>query len=254
MLTRVRIVLISPSGPANVGAVCRALANMGLAELVVVAPRCNIYDEAAAAYAVHALHVLERARVVPDVPTALDGCVRSYVTTSKLGIYRRQVAVTPEEAAVEAVGLAATGPVAIAFGREDYGIQTRELLHFDRVVTISAEESYPVLNLAAAVMIVCYELRRAALTAAGQPALPMALDSGQATDERRRVLFERLFDALDRVGFFFGQNPDHLKYAFRHLLGRVDLTVNEVDILIGMARQIRWYVDHHPQRIDPPES
>ena len=253
MLDRMRIVLISPSGSANVGAVCRAMANMGLSDLVIVSPRCDIHDESALAYASHARGVLEGARVVEDVPAALVGCVRSYATSSRLGLYRRQAAITPREAAAEAIGTANVGSVAFAFGREDYGMKTRELLNFDRVVTIPADEGYPVMNLAAAVAVMCYELRQARLEANGEAPLPMAIDGGVATDERKQVLFERLFDALDRVGFFFGQNPDHLKYSFRHLLGRIDLGINEVDILIGMARQIRWYVDHHPERIDPPE-
>ena len=252
MLANIRIVLISPSGPANVGATCRAMANMGLVDLVIVTPRCNVRDEAAIAYATHGLPVLERARVVEDVASALTGCVRTYATSSKLGLYRRQAAITPAKAAPEAVRLTASGPVAFAFGREDYGLQTRELLHFDRIVTIPADEVYPVLNLAASVAVVSYELRKAWLEAAGQPQLPMAIDPGVATDEQKQLLFEKLFDALERVGFLYGRNPDHLKYALRHLLGRADLGVNEADVLIGMARQIRWYVDHHPQRIDPP--
>ncbi len=252
MLSRVRIVLVSPSGPANVGAVCRAMANMGLADLVIVAPRCDVHDEAAIAYAAHARPLLDAVRVVPDMRSGLAGCVRSYATSSKLGLYRRQAAITPAEAAEEALRLAAAGPVAFAFGREDYGLQNRDLLQFDRIVAIPAAEAYPVLNLAAAVMVVCYELRRAWLALESKAPLPLAIDPGVATDEKKQVMFERLFEALDAVGFFFGQSPDHLKYALRHLLGRVEMGVNEVDILIGMARQIQWYVDHHPERRDPP--
>jgi len=252
MLSQMRIVLISPSGPANIGAVCRAMANMGLSELVITAPRCDVRDAAAVGYAAHGYPVLDGARVVPDIPAALAGCVRSYATSSKLGLYRRQAAITPAEAAPEALTAAAGGRVAFVFGREDYGLQNRELLHFDRIVSIPAAETYPVLNLAASVAVMCYELRRAWLALEGRAALPMAIDSGPATSETKQLMFERLFDALEAVGFLFGQNPDHLKYALRHLLGRVDLSVNEVDVLIGMARQIRWYVDHHPQRSDPP--
>jgi len=251
MLSRIRIVLVSPSGPANVGAVCRAMANMGLSDLVIVAPRCDPQSEVAVGFAAHATTVLDAARVVPDIPAALTGCVRTYATSSKLGLYRRQAALTPAEAAPEAMGAAGQGPVAVAFGREDYGLPTRELLHFDRIISIPADDQYPVLNLAAAVAIVCYELRKAWLAAEGQPPLPMALDPGIATDEQKQVLFAKLFDALDGVGFFFGQNPDHLKYALRHMLGRIDLGVNEADILIGMARQIRWYVDHFPRSMPP---
>jgi len=252
MLDKIRIVLLSPSGPANVGGICRAMKNMGLSDLVLVTPRCNPSDEAAVAYAAHATDVLASARIVDDISTALADCVRSYVTSSRLGQYRRQVAITPAEAAAESVRLASTGRVAIAFGREDYGIKTEELLHFDRVITIPADDAYPVLNLAAAVTVLCYELRLAWLRTENRPPLPMAIDPGPAADTQKQVLFDKLFDALDRVGFFFGQNPDHLKYALRHLLGRVDMSVNEADILIGMAQQIRWYADHHPQRIDPP--
>jgi TrmH family RNA methyltransferase len=247
MLARVRIVLVSPSGPANVGAVCRAMANLGLSDLVIVAPRCDVHAEAAVAYAAHARAVLDSARMVSDIPAALADCVRSYATSSKLGLYRRQAAITPVEAAAEAVRVAAGGPVAFVFGREDYGLKTEELLHFDRIVSIPADESYPVLNLAAAATVVCYELRRAWLALESKPALPLTIAPGLATAEQKEIMFARLFDALDQVGFFFGQNPDHLKYALRHLFGRLDLNVNEADILIGLARQIRWYVDQHPR-------
>lgn len=252
MLKRVRIVLVSPSGPANVGAAARVMANLGLSDLVIVAPRCALTDEQAVAYASHGKPVLDGARVVEDLSAALDGCVRTYATSSKLGMYRRQVAISPATAATEALELTCGGAVAFVFGREDFGLRTRELLNFDRVVTIPADDSYPVLNLAAAVAIVCHELRKAWTTAAGRPEMPMATHSGWATNDRKQRLFEILFDALEQIGFLYGPNPDHLKYSLRHVLGRVDLSVNEADILIGMARQIQWYARHHPRRIDPP--
>lgn len=251
MLEHLRIVLVSPSGRANVGSVARIMANMGLSDLVVVAPRCDIHDEQAVAYASHGKPVLDAARVVDDLPAALDGCVRTYATSSKLGMYRRQVAITPADAAREALALAESAPVALAFGRENFGLRTEELLHFDRIITIPADDAYPVLNLAAAVTVVCYELRRAWVEQTAQPELPMTLHSGYAQHDRKERLFEHLFEALDQIGFFFGQNPDHLKYALRHLLGRLDMSVNEADILIGMARQMQWYVRHHPARRDP---
>jgi TrmH family RNA methyltransferase len=249
MLDQIRIVLVSPSGPANVGAAARVMANMGLSDLVIVAPRCDAKGEQAVAYAAHGQPVLDDAPVVEDLTAGLAGCTRTFATSSKLGLYRRQAAIEPAAAAAEALEVARSGRVAFAFGRENFGLRTEELLSFDRIVTVPADEGYPVLNLAAAVTIVCYELRRAWLAAEERPGLPMALHSGWATQERKELLFKHLFEALDQIGFFFGPKPDHLKYALRHLLGRVDLSVNEADILIGMARQIQWYVRHHPERI-----
>lgn len=254
MLDQVRIVLLSPSGTTNVGSICRAMKNMGLSDLVIVAPRCSVPDEAAVAYAAHATDVLERARVVEDIPAALADCVHSYATTSRQGLYRRQSVVTPGEAARDSLDRARRGRVAWVFGREDYGMQTRELLHFDGIVQIPADGEYPVLNLAAAVMVCCYELRQAWIEAGEQAALPMAIDPGVARDEQKQIFFAKLFDALERIDFFDHQNPDHLKYGLRHLFGRLEMSVNEVDVLIGMASQIRWYADHHPQRTDPPTS
>jgi tRNA/rRNA methyltransferase len=252
MLSRVRIVLISPSGAGNVGSVARVMANMGLDDLAIVAPRCDVRDAQAIAYASHGRPVLDGARVVAEIPAALEGCARTYVTTSRLGLYRRQAATTPAEAAGEALRTAGQRPVAFVFGREDYGLKVRELLHFDRVVTIPADEGYPVLNLAMSVGVICYELRRTWLAQSGQPELPMAIDGGVATNRAKEVMFGKLFDALGTINFLHEHNPDRLKHALRHMFGRIDLGVNEVDILTGMAQQIRWYADHHRTRTDPP--
>ncbi len=243
MLEHARVVLVRPSGPTNVGSAARAMANFGLRELVLVAPRCDPLDEQALAYASHGEPVLRSARVVETVPEALAGCVRSYATTSKRGMYRRQAAMTARQAGRHALADLAAGPVAIVFGPERHGLTQKEQLLFDVVVTIPADEGYPVLNLAAAVAILCYELRMAWLERRG----PVRVDSAEprATDERKQILLAKLFDALERIGFFGGQqNPDHLKYAIRRVIGRTDLTINEADILIGMAQQIRWYTEH----------
>jgi TrmH family RNA methyltransferase len=251
MLDRVRIVLVRPIRPGNLGAVCRAMVNMGLSELVLVSPECARDDEQARGFAARAKPLLERARTVDSVAAALDGCVRTFATSAKGGMYRRQAGVTAAAGAALALDAVSAGRVAIAFGPEDRGLVMRELLEFDRVIEIPADPEYPVLNLAAAATVMCYELRQEFLRRAGgvRPAL-----NGEppASDERKRALYAKLFAALDEIGFFGGQqNPDHLKFALRRIFGRVDLTVNEVDILIGMTQQIRWYVERHP-RVDKP--
>jgi TrmH family RNA methyltransferase len=246
MLERVRIVLVRPIRPGNVGAVCRAMVNMGLSDLVLVAPECDRADPQAQGFAARAKPLLERARSADSIAAALDGCVKTLATSAKGGMYRRQAGVTAAAGAELALDAAANGRVAIAFGPEDHGLVMRELLEFDRVIEIPTDPEYPVLNLAAAVTVVCYELRQAWLRRAGSVP-PVLNDEPPAYDERKRTLYARLFEALEEVGFFGGQqNPDHLKFALRRIFGRVDLSVNEVDILIGMTQQIRWYVERHP--------
>lgn len=253
MLDRIRIVLVRPIRSGNVGAACRAMANMGLSDLAVVGPACDLSDAQAQGFAARAKPLLERARVVDSIPAALDGCITTFATSAKAGLYRRQAGLTATAAAELTAQTASHGRVAFAFGPEDRGLRMPELLHFDRVVEIPADPDYPALNLAAAVTVVCYELRQAWLRAQGRPPWT-PIDEPLATDDRKRVLYARLFDAFDRIGFFGGQqNPDHLKHALRRVFGRADLTVNEADVLIGMAQQIHWYADHHP-RGDPPTT
>ena len=245
MLDNIRIVLVEPAGSANIGAVCRAMANMGLRELVLVAPQCDVNTADSRAYAMHGQWILHAARIVPDVPAALAECVLTIATTAKLGLYRRQAAAPPDETARIALAAAQSGPVAFAFGREASGLTTAELLHFDRIVTIPANPEYPVLNLAAATLIVCYELWQAAQAAAGEPPLPAAIPPEPANDERKRMMFTLLFEALDQIDYFRGQSPDHLKYAIRQALGRAQLSIIECDVLIGVARQIQYYVRNY---------
>ncbi len=250
-LTRCRIVLVSPSGPANVGSVCRVMANMGLSKLVVVSPRCDLGDEAAIAYATHGRSVLDEARVVDDLPAALAGCVRSYATSSREGLYRRQSKITPKEAVRDALPLTGAGDIAFVFGREDYGFKTAELLHFDRTVTIPADEGYPVLNLAMAVVVIAYELHQTWRELTAQEALALTLNRDVTSHEHKEVLFRYLFPALETIGFFRNsQRPEHLRFALRHLFGRVDLSRNECDVLIGMARQIQYYIDTRAKTLD----
>lgn len=252
MLDQMRIVLVRPKRPGNVGAVCRAMMNMGLGDFVLVSPACTLDDPQAQGFAAHAKPLLNGARIVESVSAALDGCVATFAASAKRGMYRRQAAVTARGAAEIAIKSAAGGRVALAFGPEDQGLALRELLQFDRVVEIPANPEYPVMNLAAAATVMCYELRQAQLDASKAPPWE-PLDEPLADDARKRILYEKLFDALERIGFFGGQqNPDHLKFALRRVFGRIDMTVNEVDILIGMSQQIRWYANRHPQRRQGP--
>lgn len=89
MFDRLRVVLVRPIGPMNVGAIARAMANFGVQRLVLVQPQCDWLGNDARTFAVHARAILENARVVGSIPEGLAGCVSTFATTAKLGLYRR---------------------------------------------------------------------------------------------------------------------------------------------------------------------
>ena len=235
----------------NLGSACRALVNMGLSDLVLVAPECDPTDEDAITFAMRGKHLLREARIVPTIEEALQGCVLSYAATGKKGAHRNQAAETARAAAERTMQTVASGPVAIAFGPEDRGLLKHEILQFDRVIEIEAAPTYPVLNLAMAVMVVAYDLQHAAR--AYQP--PPETTEPRALDEHKVVFYDKLFDALDRIGFFARQQTsEHLRFAIRRVFGRTDMSANELDVLIGIASQIHWYANQSGKEFRAPHQ
>ncbi|WP_341730673.1 RNA methyltransferase [Microcoleus sp. EPA2] len=154
----IRIILVEPAGPLNVGSVARVLKNMGLHQLVLVNPQCDYLGAEARLMAVRAADILENARVVESLPAALVGCTRAIATTGD----DRPLATKPE-APADALPWLLEAPSALIFGREDCGLTNAELNYAQRLIRIPSSEAYTSLNLAQAVAICCYELYKLVL-------------------------------------------------------------------------------------------
>jgi len=233
-LDQFAFVLFKPKASGNVGAAARALKNMGFSDLRLVGPpRRNI--RAAEAMAVHGRDVLDSAKVFPRLAAAVEDCGLAVGTTCRSGPYR-SAAQPIRDAAPELLRQGKSNRIAIIFGPEDFGLTNRELKLCQRLVTIPAAADYPSLNLAQAVMVVAYELMMAAGTTSHRPQAP-ALESAAAVD----AMLARMADALLAIGFLPADNPDHIMFALRAILGRSGVTPRECDILNGIASQIQWF-------------
>jgi len=229
-LGAVRIVLVQPSHPGNIGSAARAMLTMGLSELVLVAPE-RFPDVEATTLAAGADAVLERAQVVGGLDAAIGEC------RLVLGCTARQRGVRlpemhPREAAARLLDPAAHGPVALLFGRERTGLTNDELQRCHGAVHIPANPGFSSLNLAAAVQVLSYELRGAALGGAPVPTRP-ARDL-PATEAEMEGMFEHLAQALDDIDFHKGRSPRTVLRRLRRLLLRAAPDQREVRILRGM--------------------
>lgn len=247
-LANLRIVLVRPRGAANVGAAARAMMNCGVGDLVLVRPRFRRLA-AAERMAVHARPLLQRMRVVDDLAAAVADCRLVVGTSARRGGYR-SAAADLELAAPQLAAAVERGRVAVVFGREDHGLANDDLRHCQRLICIDTDPDYASLNLAQAVLLVCYALRRSATGGAiasdgeGAAAAPAAALDG---------LYQHLQAALLRIGFLNPQNPEHLMFTLRGLLGRAAPTVHEVQVLRGIARQIDWAAGRGPgQSVSAP--
>ena len=231
---RFAFILVRPQSSGNVGAAARALKNMGFADLRLVAPEhYNLRD--ARTMAVHADDVLAAATTWADLPSALADRTLVIGTTARGGPYRVE-ARTPREFAPAIVAASAANRVAVVFGPEDFGLTNQDLKLCQRLITIPTALEYTSLNLAQAVLLVAYEIHAAALT---QPDPAAGAQFAMSTE--LNAMLERLEQALITIGFIPDDLPDHIMFAFRALFGRGGVLPRELDILNGLARQIRWF-------------
>jgi len=233
-LSRIVVVLVGTKHAGNLGATARAMSNMGLDQLRLAGPRCNRDDEALRMARSRGRDILAKARTYPDLRSALRGVHRVVGTTARTGGYRAEVS-PPRALAPEIVRIAARSRVAIVFGPEDTGLVDDDLLLCQLLLRIPTQRNSRSLNLAQAVVLVCYELYLARLTR--EPRRLTKLASIAPVE----AMFTQLEEALSQIGFLHPKNARHMMFALRRLLGRAGLTTAEVAVLRGIARQIAWY-------------
>lgn len=256
-LSRIRIVLVRPKFASNVGAVARAMANTGLSRLVLVAPQSDPLSKEARKSSARAESILHSARQVDELTDALEHVVYTVGASCRGGLYREQIELAPEIVATEAVSRARGGHVAILFGPEDNGLTNEELLRCDAVLRIPSADEYPSLNLAQAVLVVAYELFRAASNPRGT-APPVGPLVGPKEAPADAVLIDRVMmqyrQALLKIGYLHPQNPEHLLFPLRAVLSRARPTRKEAQILLGMAQQIEEFAEHPAPSVPGPAA
>lgn len=227
------VILAGTKHPGNIGSVARAMHNMGLKQLRLSAPQCMPNDESER-LACGGKAVLENASIHRSLKGALRGIHFLVGTTGKTGGNRSQTC-SPRTLAPKIVAQAEKQRVGILFGPEDTGLVDVDLLACQMLVRIPTDPRAHSINLAQAVMIVCYELLLASLVR--EPARVPKL----APVEQVEAMYAHLEQALLQIGFLSDQNARHMMFALRRLLGRAGLETADVGILRGIARQIAWY-------------
>ncbi|EME31279.1 tRNA/rRNA methyltransferase [Galdieria sulphuraria] len=156
-VSQIRIVLVEPEGADNVGAVSRVMRNFNFSKLVLVNPKCGYME--GRARAMHGIEVLTNCKVVMSLAEALNGCTRVIASTSRQRDSCTDLVLEgPGNVVPWLTQLECGSTAAVVFGRESSGLTNDELKLAHRFLKIPASEDYPVLNLAMAVGIVCYEL------------------------------------------------------------------------------------------------
>lgn len=237
MLEKVRIVLVNPSHPGNIGATARAMKTMGLSKLVLVNPK-EFPHTMAAVLAAGADDVLDQCQVTSTLVEALMGC-HFVVAASARERRLPWPSFAPRAAAEQILRATAAGDVAVLFGSERVGLQNRELQMAHAHLIIPANPDYASLNLAAAVQVVCYEMRVAFLNQHEPQTLDISPDMLPAKVEDVEAFYHHLQDVLWDIQFLKPQHPRKLMGRLRRLFQRAKMTQEEVSIIRGILTAVQ---------------
>ena len=233
MFENVRIVLVNTTHPGNIGGAARAMKNMGLSRLYLVAPKDYPADRAVWR-AANALDVLDNAVVVETLEEAVGGCGLVVGTSAR----ERRIPwplLDPRQCGERVWRESAEHEVAIVFGREDRGLTNDELHKCTYHVHIPSNPEYSSLNLAAAVQVLCYEVRMASMSDAEGKLPPLSeWDVPPARSEDLEMYFQHLEQALVDIGFHDRDNPRQTMARLRRLYSRIRLDEMELSILRGV--------------------
>lgn len=231
VLDSVSIILVRPRFPENIGSAARAMKNMGIHRLVVVGG-CSPLHMDAYKLASGAEEILERADEFPDLNEAVLGMGCVVGTTSRPGRERIPL-LTPAELTQKLIPILKSNLVGLVFGSEKEGLTNKELSLCHHYVRIPTSPSFSSLNLAQAVLVLCYELFQSLKV---DSAIPVRL----ATSEQVEEMFKHMEKTLLGIEFLDEDNPQRMMRTLRRLFGRSLLEERDVRILRGIFSKVNW--------------
>ena len=234
-LDNLRVVLVAARNPLNIGAAARAMSNFGVRRLRVVNPYEVAFREARSA--VGASSLLGEAEEYKDVGEAVADCQLVVGTTAATRRELQHRLLRLDAGAREIKRQSKTGPVALLFGSERYGLLNDELSHCHWVMRIPTREGHASMNLGQAVAVCLYELVRAQKAAAKvapgkkEPTPPTAGEMERLTQVTLQVL---------RASGYVKPRVIAAEEKLRRFVRRMKLNANDAEVWLGMLRQIAW--------------
>ncbi|MCO7224739.1 RNA methyltransferase [Pleionea sp. CnH1-48] len=235
-LPNIRIVLLQTYHPGNIGAVARAMKTMGLQELYMVNPK-KYPDPEATSRAAGAVDLLESAVLVNSLEEAIADCTQVFATTAR----QQHSYGRPQRTCEQAVQWIKENPaekIAIVFGRERMGMSTADINLCQQILYIPGNPEYDVLNMAAAVQIVCYELFKQLSNHVATNEEITDKEAQFATQEDVNRFYQHLQSSLEDSGYLRTKQPSETMQRLRHLFSRAEPSAKEISMLRGVLSSL----------------
>ncbi len=236
----INIILLKTINSGNIGSTARAMKNMGLSNLYLVDPKCEI-DGDARKMATHGKDILANIKIFDSIAEAASDSNYIFGTTARSRKWRNTI--SPNLMSDKISELVASHKISILFGPEDFGLTNNELELCNKVIVIPTADDASSINISQAVLIICYEIYKRVGDISSTATEENFVDF--ASIEKIEDMYTHMQKALTDIGYLDPQNPEHFIGNFRRIFDRAGLTSEDVQVIRGIFRKLNWYVKNH---------
>ena len=238
--SNLKVVLVEPNGPLNVGSIARLCANFDVHELRIISPKCDLSSLEAKKMALKGQKYLDKCKIFNNLEQAIFDCDLVLASCGRVDKSKDSYFESPEDIYKWILSLKQIKNLAILFGREDRGLTNEELLMAHRILNIPSSENYPSLNLSHAVSIILYELNKSPKKDLHKDLKVFDLASSKQINESFLEIEEMLF----RVGYLLKHTSRAKISKFKKYILRANTSIHEMNILRGIVHQINWFLNN----------
>ena len=238
--SNLKVILVEPNGPLNVGSVARLCSNFEVDELRIVSPKCDIFSLEAKKMALKGQKFLENCMIFDDLQKAISDCDLVLASCGRIDVNKDSFFGSSEDIFDWTLSFKKINNLALIFGREDRGLTNSELLLANKTFNIPTSQNNPSLNLSHAVSIALYELNKSSKRNFDQELKVFNLASSKQIHDSFLEIEELLF----KVGYLLKHTSKAKITKFKNYILRANTSMHEINVLRGIVHQIKWFVNN----------
>jgi len=242
--SNLKVILVEPNGPLNVGSVARLCSNFEVEELRIVSPKCDIFSLEAKKMALKGQKFIENCKIFDNLEKAIFDCDLVLASSGRIDVSKDLSFESSEDIFNWTMSFKKINNLAIIFGREDRGLTNSELLLANKTFNIPTSHDNPSLNLSHAVSIVLYELNRSSKTSSNKELGVFNLASSKQIHDS----FVEIEEMLLGVGYLLEHTSRAKISKFKNFILRANTSMHEINVLRGIVHQINWFLKNSKKK------
>ncbi|MBO8221175.1 RNA methyltransferase [Prochlorococcus marinus] len=238
--SNLKVILVEPNGPLNVGSIARLCSNFEVDELRIVSPKCDIFSLEAKKMALKGQKFLNHCKIFDNLEKAIFDCDLVLASNGRIDMSKDSFFESSEDIFNWTISFKKINNLAIIFGREDRGLTNNELLLANKTFNIPTSLNNPSLNLSHAVSIVLYELNKSSKKKFKKELEVFNLASSKQIHDS----FLEIEEMLLRVGYLLEHTSRAKINKFKNFILRANTSTHEINVLRGIVHQIKWFLNN----------